>query len=133
MRLRQNFFKLFGMEEEEKGWAEQAIEDEKAIKEAIETPEEETRKPGILDHKPDLTEQKPYLVSLPGNIEDGGKFNPNSPTWAFIRTHCEEKLDKLREKNDKLSLSMEKTSFLRGEISTLKQILEIPEKVINMK
>ena len=77
--------------------------------------------------KEPVEEHIPFKVELPGNQNDGGVFNPHSKTWSFIRTLCKESIDKLHEKNDKVNLTVEKTSFIRGQISTFKEILKLPE------
>ena len=72
-------------------------------------------------------EPEEYVAILPGNKIEAGNFNPSSGTWIYIEAWAKEKLDNAREKNDKLSLSIEKTSALRGRIATLKELLELPE------
>jgi len=71
-------------------------------------------------------EKKEFVVALPGNINEGGEFNKNSGTWAFIKSWAEEELDKCRKKND-ISLTMDKTATIRGEIKVLKKLISLPE------
>lgn len=78
--------------------------------------------------KGDKKSEEPFVASLPGNTNEGGTFNPYSGTWAYIKNWAEEELDKCRKKND-ISLTMEKTATLRGEIKVLKKILSIQEPV----
>ena len=73
-------------------------------------------------------EKKEFVVALPGNINDGGEFNKNSGTWAYIKSWAEEELDKARKKND-ISLTIEKTAIIRGEIKILKKLISLPETI----
>jgi len=78
--------------------------------------------------------QKEFFAQLPVDKKHGGKFDPMSPTWAFIEAWAEEKLDKLRKKNDivlnteKMS-SNDRTFRLRGQIKAMKDVINIPEEV----
>jgi len=73
-------------------------------------------------------EREELVVELPGNVNDGGKFNKHSGTWAFVKHWAEEELDKCRKKND-ISLSMEKTATIRGEIKILKKLKSLAETI----
>ena len=49
-----------------------------------------------------------------------------SATWHLLRKWAEEQLARAREKNDAVGLNDEDTAALRGEIRTLKRLLDLP-------
>ena len=56
------------------------------------------------------------------------ELDPSSSTWKFIVNYSENRLQKLREKNDSIILDERKTAILRGRIKENKLLLELPEK-----
>lgn len=50
----------------------------------------------------------------------------NSALWKRIKDHMQERLDEYRVKNDK-SLDPIQTAYLRGQISTLKNLMELDQ------
>jgi hypothetical protein len=111
-KFKVNFFDRFGMNPKDD-----------TFKEDI---EEKSKEEEVLPEE-DIQEEEGFLVSLPSNNRTSVVFDPYSGTWAFIKEYCEEGLDKLRKKNDTITLSVEKTAVIRGEIKRLKKILSIPE------
>lgn len=83
--------------------------------------------PGNIEQK----KENEYHVILPANglLNNPGSFDKNSPTWAFLMQWVEKNLDKLRIKNDIVSLEELQTAALRGEIKMLKRIKNIPEEL----
>ena len=79
----------------------------------------------------DTSKENEYHVILPANglLNNPGSFDKNSPTWAFLMQWVEKNLDKLRIKNDIVSLEELQTAALRGEIKMLKRIKNIPEEL----
>lgn len=53
-------------------------------------------------------------------------INYSSDTWHQIRRWAETQLQSARQKNDAVGLSDIETAALRGEIRTLKRILDLP-------
>jgi len=56
------------------------------------------------------------------------ELDSSSSTWKFIVNYSENRLQKLREKNDSIILDERKTAILRGRIKENKLLLELPEK-----
>ena len=52
-----------------------------------------------------------------------------TPAWKRLSKHIEDRIDELRELNDNLSLSPEKTSAIRGGVAELKKILALADEV----
>ena len=80
--------------------------------------------------------QEEFVARLPGNKKLGGNFDSTSATWAFIEAWAEERLDKLRKKNDTMvntdNMSWaDRTLLLRGQIAELKILIKLPKKVID--
>ena len=71
--------------------------------------------------------QKPLEVTLPGNIEGHGQFDPNSKTWLYVEQWAKEYLDKLRKRNDIINTNERSTAANRGRIDLLKNLLKIPD------
>ena len=72
-------------------------------------------------------DKEPLRASLPDANPPVGRLNVYSETWIFVRSHCENKLAELRERNDNLSLDEHRTAVLRGRIYGLKEILDLPK------
>ena len=53
-------------------------------------------------------------------------INYSSDTWHQLRKWTESQLQAARQKNDAVGLSEIETAALRGEIRTLKRILDLP-------
>jgi hypothetical protein len=53
-------------------------------------------------------------------------INYSSDTWHQLRRWTESQLQLARQKNDAVGLSDIETAALRGEIRTLKRILDLP-------
>ena len=68
---------------------------------------------------------KPVVVGEMVALEKG-ELQTHSLTWAFIRNHCIESVNRLREQNDADKNEIE-TAALRGEIRALKKVLNLPE------
>lgn len=51
----------------------------------------------------------------------------HTDTWRRMKKFINERLQDLREQNDQISLSLEKTAALRGEIAGLKRLLDLEE------
>lgn len=49
--------------------------------------------------------------------------------WSEIQRWAEGELQRARERNDSLDLSIERTAALRGEIAVLRRILGLPAEV----
>ena len=49
-----------------------------------------------------------------------------SATWHQLRKWAEDELKKAREKNDAVALNATETATIRGEIMTLKKLLDLP-------
>jgi hypothetical protein len=47
----------------------------------------------------------------------------HNPVWVKIRAHLESRLSKLRELNDSLNHTVEKTIEIRAEIKAIKKLL----------
>ncbi len=67
------------------------------------------------------------------NSEQEPKIDVNSPTWKFIVRWSETQLQAARERNDMPRLDEMKTAVLRGNIRTLKDILELPNPQAGLK
>jgi hypothetical protein len=52
----------------------------------------------------------------------------HTQTWRRLSQHVEERIDELRQLNDSMSLSVEKTSAIRGGISELLKILALADE-----
>ena len=50
----------------------------------------------------------------------------HSATWKKIKTHCEQRLQLLRAKND-ASLPIDKTEKLRGRIAEIKNLMALDQ------
>ena len=50
-----------------------------------------------------------------------------TPTWKRLTQVLEERIEDLRQSNDQLSLSVERTAAIRGGIAELKKILSLAE------
>ena len=50
-----------------------------------------------------------------------------NPTWQRLSDHLQTHLDMARQQNDK-HLSAEETAALRGRISALKELLNLPDR-----
>ena len=87
------------------------------------------RQQGVVENIVKEKPQKHFDVVLPSNKRGRGRFDINSPTWAYIERHCEKKLDIIRKKNDTMGLSLEKTENMRGRIYEIKKLLQLPEHV----
>lgn len=61
---------------------------------------------------------------LGGKPELLGPHERGSATWAKLKAYLEERLAKLREKNDRRR-SQQETDFLRGEIAEVKHLLSL--------
>ena len=71
-----------------------------------------------------------YQAKLPGtNPLAEGYLEATSPTWVFISEWAESELAECRQKNDSAFLDTQQTAVLRGKISILKQILELPDDI----
>lgn len=57
-----------------------------------------------------------------------GSLDEYSGTWAYIRSHCEQRIEQLRQENDGIALDLVQTSLLRGRIKFAKEILSLPER-----
>lgn len=52
----------------------------------------------------------------------------NSTEWKILSEYLTDRLQKLREKNDK-PLTEENTNVLRGQIKEVKEMLSLPDKL----
>lgn len=94
-------------------------------------PTEEQAEPEVLEETPDDPEPyKAITAQLPGNTGPSGILDEHSQTWVFVKRWAKEELDKIREKNDTISLNMEKTSANRGKIKMLKDLIKLPETIM---
>ena len=50
-----------------------------------------------------------------------------TPAWKRLTQVLEERIEDLRQSNDQLSLSVERTAAIRGGIAELKKILSLAE------
>jgi len=66
-----------------------------------------------------------FNVHIPQQEEEG-KIDIYSPTWKAISQWATKELITAREFNDKKSLDIIKTSVIRGRISMLKSLLNLP-------
>ena len=55
-----------------------------------------------------------------------GSLDPRSPTWLFIHSWAQERLDKARLRNDSANADIIQTSVMRGEIKVLKELISLP-------
>ena len=55
-------------------------------------------------------------------------MNENSLEWKIISEYLEDRLNKLREKNDNAA-SLDCTNVLRGQIKEVKILLKMPESL----
>lgn len=55
-------------------------------------------------------------------------INTGSPDWIAVDKWARAELHRLRERNDSSMLDPVETAFLRGEISRLKRLLELPSR-----
>jgi hypothetical protein len=53
----------------------------------------------------------------------------HTQTWRRLSQLVEDRIDELRQLNDSMSLTVEKTSALRGGISELQKILALADEV----
>ena len=70
-----------------------------------------------------------------GQTKDGareGRIEVHSLTWAYVRSWANEQLQETREKNDVLKLSEKQTAALRGRIRLLKELIELPNREIDI-
>lgn len=70
------------------------------------------------------TEQEPLTIGT----EIEGRIDRMSPTWICVENWARFELLAARERNDKASLDVIKTSAIRGRIGLLKEILALPDK-----
>ena len=68
---------------------------------------------------------KSFDVAMPDQEIDG-KIDIYSPTWKAVSAWATKELSTAREFNDKKSLDIIKTSAVRGRISMLKSLLNLP-------
>lgn len=73
------------------------------------------------------SETKMEIIHVGTTFPEGGELEPLSPTWVFIQGWAQGELDRLRKKNDGLSLTNDQTVTLRGQIKLLKRILTLPD------
>jgi hypothetical protein len=52
----------------------------------------------------------------------------HTPTWKRLSKHVADRIDELRQLNDSMSLSVEKTAAIRGGISELLKILALADE-----
>jgi len=69
--------------------------------------------------------KKPIEV---GEYKPVGELNQNSPTWIFVKDWAEKELEKLRIKNDSITLSETQTAVVRGQIKRLKAVIDLPNE-----
>lgn len=70
------------------------------------------------------TKQEPFRVG--GAVQGGGEIEIHSSTWVFMENWAKSEIDRLRKLNDGMSLSVEKTTAIRGQIKLLKRVLLLP-------
>ena len=72
-----------------------------------------------------IKKKKPIEV---GKYKPAGELDKNSSTWIFVKDWAESELEKLRIKNDSITLSEAQTAVIRGQIKRLKAVLELPSE-----
>lgn len=82
---------------------------------------------GIFKKSEEKPEQRQIVIG--GSENRVGTFDSQSSTWIYISNHLVDRIDFLHNKNDNVTLSMEKTQAIRGAIKELKQLLDLPNKV----
>ena len=97
------------------------------------TVEEEVEEQELLEEPAKEEIQKPLEITLPGNSEGHGQFDPSSKTWLHVKQWAKDKLDKLRKNNDIISTDEKQTAANSGRIDMLKKILKIPTENMNVR
>lgn len=64
-------------------------------------------------------------LSTPMPAADTGKIEPYSATWLYVTNHAQAELQRLRVKNDSMSLDLAQTAELRGQIKAMKKLLAL--------
>ena len=84
----------------------------------------------------EVTPEQDDEVITVGQTKDGarqGRIEVHSLTWAYVRSWANEQIQDTREKNDVLKLSEKQTAALRGRIRLLKELIELPNREIDIE